>query len=97
MRRTRLWHLGAGVMSALALWTSGGLGGRIVAAAVPEAERLWIVGARAFEDGLHDVAYRELGRFTEVAPTDPRRGDATFLRGKAAFTMGRYADALEEF
>lgn len=67
------------------------------AAARSEADRLWLVGAGAFEDGLYETAYRELGRFVQVAPTDRRRGDAALLRGKAAFSMERYAEALAEF
>jgi TolA-binding protein len=66
-------------------------------AAKSEADRLWLVGTGAFEDGLHETAYRELGRFMKAAPTDPRRGDAAFLRGRAAFAMERYAEALAEF
>jgi TolA-binding protein len=69
-----------------------------VAAAVPEADRLWTVGVQAFDDGLHDVTYRELGRFLKAAkPDDPRRGDAAVLRGKAAFALRRFPDALTEF
>ena len=66
-------------------------------AAVSEPDRLWAVGVQAFEDGLYDVTYRELGRFVQVAPADPRRGDATLLRGKAAFALKSWADALAEF
>jgi TolA-binding protein len=66
-------------------------------AARSEADRLWLVGAGAFEDGLYETAYRALGRFIQVAPADPRRGDAALLRGKAAFSMGRFAEALVEF
>ena len=69
-----------------------------VAAAVPEADRLWTVGVQAFDDGLYDVTYRVLGRFlTAAKPDDPRRGDAFVLRGKAAFAMRRFPDALTEF
>lgn len=67
------------------------------AGARSEADRLWLVGAGAFDDGLYETAYRELGRFIQAAPTDGRRGDAALLRGKAAFWMERYADALAEF
>ena len=66
-------------------------------AAKSEADRLWLVGAGAFGDGLYETAYAELGRFIQVAPTDPRRGDAGLLRGRAAFQMERYAEALAEF
>ena len=67
------------------------------AAALSEADRLWLVGVGAFDDGLYETAYRELGRFVQAAPTDRRRGDAALLRGKAAFSMERYAEALTEF
>jgi len=66
-------------------------------AAKSEADRLWLVGAGAFEDGLYETAYGELGRFIQAAPTDPRRGDAALLRGRAAFSLERYAEALTEF
>lgn len=80
---------------AVIAWAVTGVGP--AAAAVSEADRLWTVGAQAFEDGLYDLAYRELGRFVQAAPGDGRRGDATLLRGKAAFALGRYSDALGEF
>jgi len=67
------------------------------AAAKSEADRFWLVGTGALDDGLYETAYAELGRFIQVAPTDPRRGDAALLRGKAAFQMERYAEALTEF
>jgi TolA-binding protein len=95
MRHARRWPLGVAMATALAVgiaWVPGGAG-----AAVTEGERRWIVGARAFEDGLYDIAFLELGRFVELAPADPRRGDATFLRGKSAYALGRYAEALSEF
>ncbi len=76
-------------------WVVAGAGPAV--AAVSEPDRLWTVGVQAFEDGLYDVAYRELGRFERVAASDPRRGDATVVRGKAAFALGRYAEALAEF
>ena len=66
-------------------------------AAKSEADRLWLVGTGALEDGLYETAYAELGRFIQAAPTDPRRGDATLLRGRAAFQMERYPEALAEF
>lgn len=73
------------------------LGAGPVAGAVPsEADRLWAVGAGAFDDGLYDVAARELGRFAQAAPGDPRRGDAAFLRGRALLALERHAEALAE-
>ncbi len=74
-----------------------GSGAPVALAALSEADRLWLVGAGAFEDGLYETAYRELGRFVQSAPSDPRRGDAALLRGKAAFWLRRYAEALVEF
>ncbi|MGH7319886.1 MAG: tetratricopeptide repeat protein, partial [Candidatus Rokuibacteriota bacterium] len=89
-RRESAWVLGA------LLWGAG-LGVGPASAAVSEPDRLWVVGAQAFEDALYDLAYRELGRFAQVAPTDQRRGDAIFLRGKAALALGRYDEALGAF
>jgi TolA-binding protein len=95
MRRTRRL---APILLGLAVAGLALLAGASAAlAARSEADRLWLVGAGAFEDGLYETAYRELGRFVQAAPTDPRRGDAAFLRGKAAFSMERYAEALTEF
>lgn len=80
---------------ALLAWAAPGPGP--ARAAVAEPERLWTVGVQAFEDGLYDVTYRELGRFVQVAPADSRRGDATLLRGKSALALGWYPEALAEF
>ncbi|HEV8307770.1 MAG TPA: tetratricopeptide repeat protein [Methylomirabilota bacterium] len=96
--RTRM-HAGVpGILGALlALGLVVGAG-RTAGGAVSEADRLWVVGVQAFEDGLYDLTYRELGRFVEMVPAaDPRRGDAIFLRGKAAFALGRYTEALRDF
>src|SRR5215468_5366249 len=95
MRRRRhlapVWlHVALAGLAVLALPTAGG-------AAKSEADRLWLVGTGALDDGLFETAYAELSRFIQVAPTDPRRGDATLLRGKAAFQMERYAEALADF
>jgi len=91
-RRSTLALLGVGVAGLTLLAGPGPAG-----AARSEADRLWLVGAGALEDGLYDTAYRELGRFIQAAPRDPRRGDAGLLRGRAAFAMERYAEALAEF
>ena len=80
-------------LAGLAALACPGLAG----AARSDADRLWLVGTGALEDGLYDTAYRELGRFIQAAPTDGRRGDANFLRGKAALALERYAEALAEF
>ncbi len=67
------------------------------ATAVPEADRLWLVGERAFQDGLYQLAVRMLGRFVDRYPTDPRVPDATLLLGKARFSLKAYVGALEAF
>jgi TolA-binding protein len=85
--RSSIWLVGALVWG----WTAA------AGAVVSEPDRLWTVGVQAFEDGLYDVAYRELAEFSRVATNDARRGDAAVVRGKAAFALGRYADALGEF
>jgi cellulose synthase operon protein C len=95
MRRRRhlapVWlHVALAGLAVLAVPTPG-------VAAKSETDRLWLVGTGAFEDGLYETAYAELGRFIQRAPSDPRRGDAALLRGKAAFSMERYAEALTEF
>jgi TolA-binding protein len=94
----RRWRRLAPILLGLAVVGLGLVTGPPTAiAARSEADRLWLVGAGAFEDGLYETAYRELGRFVQVAPTDPRRGDAALLRGKAALSMERHAEALAEF
>jgi TolA-binding protein len=91
-RRLALWLLGV-AFAGLAVLVAPAPGG----AARSEADRLWLVGTGAFADGLYETAYRELGRFVQTAPADGRRGDAVLMRGRAAFSMERYAEALAEF
>jgi TolA-binding protein len=91
-RRFTFALLGVGIAGLTVLAGPGPAAG-----AKSEADRLWLVGAGALDDGLYDTAYRELGRFIQAAPQDPRRGDATLLRGRAAFAMERYAEALADF
>jgi TolA-binding protein len=67
------------------------------AMAVPEAERYWLVGERAFQDGLYQLAARMLGRFVDRYPSDPRVPEATLLLGKARFSLKAYVGALEAF
>jgi TolA-binding protein len=95
MRRRRRFPSALLGVALAGLSVLGGLGP--ASAAKSEADRLWLVGSGALEDGLYDTAYRELGRFIQTAPRDPRRGDAALLRGQAAFSMERYAEALAEF
>ena len=62
-----------------------------------EPDRLWIVGERAVQDGLHQLAARVLGRLVDRYPTDPRAAEATLLLGKARFALKAYVGALEAF
>jgi TolA-binding protein len=68
-----------------------------LALAVPEAERLWTVGDRAFQDGLHGVSRRMLERLVEQYPTDGRAPDATLLLGKVRLAQGQHEAALQSF
>jgi TolA-binding protein len=67
------------------------------AAALDEADRLWLVGERSFADGLYPVARRTLERFVAQYPKDARLPDAVLLLGKARFKAGDADGALEAF
>src|SRR5262245_51439851 len=67
------------------------------ALAVDEADRIWTVGERAFEDGLYTLSRRMLERFIERYPADRRVSDATLLLGKARFSLKQYQPALDAF
>jgi TolA-binding protein len=67
------------------------------ALALTEADRLWLVGERAFADGLHPVARRTLERFVADNPNDPRIAQATLLLGRTRLVMGEPEKALESF
>jgi TolA-binding protein len=88
------WRWRAAPLLVLAALAGPLLSGPVFPAVPSEADRLWLLGSGAFADGLHDVAYRELGRFAAVAPADPRQGEASLLRGKAAFAMARASETL---
>ena len=66
-------------------------------AAVEEADRFWLVGERAFQDGLHALSRRMLERFIERFPDDRRVPEATLLLGKARLAQGAFPAALESF
>jgi TolA-binding protein len=89
MKRTtlRVFVLALGVL----------LAGPSLAVAVEEAERLWTVGDRAFQDGLHDVSRRMLERLIERHPSDKRVPDATLLLGKVRLSQGQHDPALQAF
>jgi len=66
-------------------------------AALEEADRLWLVGERAFADGLYPASRRALERFVAQYPKDARLPDAVLLLGKARLQMGDADAALEAF
>ena len=49
------------------------------ALALDEADRLWLVGERAFADGLYPIARRTLDRFVVEYPSDTRIAPALLL------------------
>lgn len=67
------------------------------AAALDDADRLWLVGERSFADGLYPVARRTLERFVAQHPKDPRLPEAVLLLGKARLRAGEVDGALEAF
>jgi len=67
------------------------------AAALDDADRLWLVGERAFSDGLYPVARRTLERFVSQYPKDARLPEAVLLLGKARLRAGDADGALEAF
>ena len=50
------------------------------AVAIEEADRLWLVGERAFADALYPVARRALERFVAQYPKDSRLPEAVRTR-----------------
>lgn len=68
-----------------------------LAYALDEAERLWTVGSRAFEDGLYDLSIRVLGRLVDQYPADRRAGEASLLLGQARLSQKQYQPALDAF
>src|SRR5437899_3187098 len=74
----------------LGAWASPG-------AALEEADRLFLVGEKAFDDGLHPLSRRMLERFVERFPSERRAGEATLLLGKARLSQGAGEAALEAF
>ena len=67
------------------------------AAAIEEADRLWLVGERAFADGLYAASRRALERFVTEYPKDRRGPEAVLLLGKARLQTGDLESALEAF
>ena len=78
------------------------LAGLVIVAAGPalaldEADRLILVGEKAYDDGLYAFSRRMLERFLERFPGDGRAGDATLLLGKARLSQGSLDAALDAF
>jgi TolA-binding protein len=65
------------------------------AAALDEAERLWLVGEQAVADQLYPVARRALDRFVTLYPDDPRVPHALLLLGKARLALDEPAEGLD--
>jgi TolA-binding protein len=83
-------------ISALASILLAGLPGS-PALALDEADRLWLVGERAFADGLHPVARRALDRFIVEYPSDTRAAPALLLLGRSRLVLGEPEKALDAF
>ena len=67
------------------------------AQALDEADRLMLVGEKAYEDGLYALSRRMLERFLERFPGDKRAGEVTLLLGKARLSQGSLEAAAEAF
>lgn len=65
------------------------------AVALEEADRLWLVGERAFGDGLYPLARRALEKFVEQHGDDGRLPAAVLLLGRARLAVGDPESALE--
>jgi TolA-binding protein len=69
----------------------------IPASALTEADRLWLVGEKAYADALYPLARRVLERFVAEATSDPRLPEAVLLLGKARLAVGDTEPAMEAF
>ncbi|HEY3067355.1 MAG TPA: tetratricopeptide repeat protein [Methylomirabilota bacterium] len=67
------------------------------AVALEESDRLWLVGDRAFGDGIYPVARRALERFVDQFPNDQRLADALMLLGKTRLALNDPGAALDAF
>src|SRR5947208_1985319 len=67
----------------------------VPALALNEADRLWLVGERAFADGLHPLARRALERFVVEYPNDTRIAPAMLILGRTRLVLGEPEKALE--
>jgi TolA-binding protein len=67
------------------------------ALALEEADRLWLVGERAFADGLYPITRRALDRFVVEYPNDTRAAHAMLLLGRSRLALGEPEKALDAF
>jgi TolA-binding protein len=67
------------------------------AQALDEADRVLLVGEKAYEDGLYTLSRRMLERFLERNPGDRRAGEVMLLLGKARLSQGSLDAALDAF
>src|SRR5574341_170621 len=67
------------------------------AQALEEADRLMLVGEKAYEDGLYALSRRMLERFLDRFPGEKRAGEVMLLLGKARLSQGSLEAALEAF
>src|SRR5215467_15950320 len=65
--------------------------------ALDDADRLWLVGERAFADGLYPVSRRTLDRFVVEYPNDTRIAPAMLLLGRSRLALGEPEKALDAF
>jgi TolA-binding protein len=85
------------VVSAFAVLVVAAILAPTSAAALEEADRLYLVGENAVTDGLHALAARVLERFIADHPREPRVPAATILLGRAWLGTGLHERALETF
>src|SRR5438477_603912 len=64
------------------------------AAALEEADRLWLVGERAFADSLYPASRRALERFVAQYPKDALAPSATLQAARALADLKRTSEAL---
>jgi TolA-binding protein len=81
----------------LALAGAALAGSPVPARAISEPDRLWLVGERAFQDGLASLSRKSLERLIERFPSDARVPEATLLLGKACLAAGDLPAALDAF
>lgn len=62
-----------------------------------EADRLWVVGERAFADHLYSVSRRSLQRLVKSHPEHASVPEATLLLGRSQFALGEFQEALDTF